>query len=205
MSEIYPEGTAIDILEQFAKKTDRDIYKAEKPFDNSILNPVTYHIRRVAIPDDSKKEIFYISYGNSREFGKYANFSGVFFPVDLPLNTEITVRNRDILDKINPFLKESDFKSEENAFNSKVVIEENNIFTTKSIFAKKGLLEIIPKIFTKNQALIFGINGVKIDFTDEFKGKSHMGLYILDDWIINASEIESLFEQIRRIKTAINF
>lgn len=205
MSDIYPEGSAIDTLEKFAKETKRTIDAKETPYQSTAVHPVTYHLRKVSIPDTDKKEIFYLSYGNSREYGTYANFSGVFFPINAPLNTVIKVRNRDILDKINPFLSESDFKSDNKNFNKKVVIEENDIFTTQLFFSKTCVQKLIPSIFKHNQALRIGINDVKIDFIEEFKGKSHFGIYILDDWIVKPEEIEFLFEQIKTLKKLLIF
>lgn len=205
MSDIYPEGSAVDTLEKFAKETGRSFYGKEVPFDHAPLHPVTYHIRNVCIPYDDKRELFFISYGNSRDYGRYANFSGVFFSIELPDTTVIKIRNRDILDKINPFLKDSDFKSDNDDFNSKVVIEENDIFSTKSLLNKEKLQEIIPEVFKSNQALNVGINDVRIDFVEEINGKSHFGIYVLDNWIVNPEEIEFLFEKVRQIKTAIIF
>lgn len=207
MSEIYPEGSAVDVLKQFAKDTGREIYAKEEPFDLGVTSRITYHVRKVYIPVDDKHELFYISYGNSRDFmhDKYANFSGVFFPINLPNTTVLKIRNRDILDKINPFLKESDFKSNNKDFDSKVVIEENDIFSAKSLLNREKIQKITSQILDHNQLLNIGVNNLKIDFVDEINGKSHLGIYLLNDWIIKPEEIEFLFEKVRRIKAALIF
>ncbi len=204
MSDIYPEGSAIDTLEKFAKDTKRTIDAKEIPYQSTAVHPITYHKRKVSIPESEDREVFYLSYGNSREYGTYANFSGVFFPINAPSSTVIKVRNRDILDKINPFLSESDFKSVNKDFNNKVVIEENDILTTKSFFGKSKIQNLIPDIFKHNQALRIGINDVKIDFIDELKEKSHFGIYLIDDWIVKPEEIEFLFDRVKKIKTLLN-
>jgi hypothetical protein len=112
--------------------------------------------------------------------------------IDAPQETTINIRQRDILDKLNPFLKESEHKSINKEFNNAIVLEENDIFTTKSILGSTKFQKLVPTVFKIDQKLKVGINDMKIDFIEELKDKSYMGIYMLDDWLVAPEKIEQL-------------
>ncbi len=192
-------------LKEFAEKSNRQIDYLEEAYPSTAVHPVAYHVRQVCIPLDEKREVFYASFGNSREFGEYANFSGVFFAINAPQETTITIRQRDILDKINPFLKESEHKSINKEFNNAVVLEENDIFTTKSLLGSERFQSIVPTVFKIDQKLKIGINDMKIDFIEELKDKSYMGIYMLDDWLVLPEKIEQLLLIGQELNITLNY
>ena len=181
----------IEKLGIFALETGRQIKSSETPYTSTSVHPVIYHKRTVCITDNNK--VYYICFGDSRNFGNYANFSGVFFLLDTPLTTTITIRKKDILDKINPFLKCSNYKTGDNKFDSSIVLEENDINTADNILKHSEIRNTIIDFTKKQQLYRFGINEINLDFIEHFKNKSFIGIYILNDWIVDPKVIEEIF------------
>lgn len=199
------ETQVIIDLKEFAEKSNRQIDYLEEAYPSTAVHPVAYHVRQVCIPLDEKREVFYVSFGNSREFSHYANYSGVFFLIDAPKEATITIRQRDILDKLNPFLKESEHKSINKEFNNAVVLEENDIFTAKSLLGSARFQKLVPTVFKIDQKLRVGINEIKIDFIEELKDKSFIGIYMLNDWLVAPEKIEQLLGLGQELNNILNY
>jgi len=195
--------TAIEILVEFAKRTNRQVEFTEKAYPSSALHPVTYHRRTLYIPNNVSKTSYFVCFGDSKEFGKHATFSGVFFPVEVPTSTFIEVRKKDFMDKLNPFLNKKNHTTGYRNFDSKVIITGNDPRAVYKIFDKSKIRELTLKVFDLDNGLIVSINGDEINFVPGLKGKSYFGIYSIQEWILDRSFIEKMFVLIEEFRETI--
>lgn len=192
--------SAIEKLERFATTTSRKVFFTEVAYPHSAMHAVTYHRRTLYIPFNSDNDSFFVCFGDSREFGNYANFSGVFFAIDKPLSEHLVVRKNDILDKIGSIFKKTPLKTGNSDFDSISLIEEASSESSVDLIKNLDILNYIQSAYTLNNLLRAGINELKIDFVPELKDKSHFGIYVLNDWLLNPDKIEQIFEITNNIK-----
>lgn len=192
--------SAIEKLEKFANNTSRKVYFTEDAYPHTSLHAVTYHRRTLYIPADSNNDCFLVCFGDSREFGNYANFSGVFFAIDKPLTEQLVVRKNDILDKISSVFKKTGLKTGNSEFDKISIIEECSSASSVDFIKKQEILNSVQSAFDLDNLLRAGINELKIDFVPELKDKSHFGIYLLNDWIVDPEKIEKIFRVVKDIK-----
>ena len=187
------EKTAIQKLKDFAQKTHRTIDFIDKTYPSNALHPITYHRRYVNIPENRYNSLAYISFVDSRKLDNFSTFSGVFMPIDVSTETKICVRRRNIYHKMNLFGKKKYYKTGIESFDSKVVFDEFTAIGTNKIFTNEKIQQLILKAFDFDARLKVGINMLNLDFIPEMKNKSHLGIYSLQNWYTELSEIEILF------------
>ncbi len=192
--------SAIEKLEKFASNTSRKVFFTEDAYPHTSMHAVTYHRRTLYIPFDSNNDCFFVCFGDSREFGNYANFSGVFFVIDKPLSEQLIVRKNDILDKIGSIFKKASLKTGNPEFDKISLIEENSTAIAIDCIRSQEVLNSIISAFKLDNLLRAGINELKIDFVPELKDKSHFGIYVINDWIMLPEKIEQVFEIANNIK-----
>ena len=205
MSDSNYEVPDIKLLKEFARQCKRDINISESEYQHSAIHPVRYHERKVYMSFDDNNDIYFVCYGDSRGFGEYSNYSGVFITTNSPSSSEFKIRKKDILDKMNPFLKESSFITTDNSFNKATVIQENDLITAKTLLDLPEIRSIILQTFDRDQLLQFGLNDIIPDFVPKLAGKSCLGFYHLNDWIIDGEEIKFIYQNMVKIKTILNF
>ena len=128
------EKSAIELLQEFASKSNRKISFSKKQYPTSTINPRFLSQSHVIIHNQASPTNFFISYCDLKGFGDNSFYSDLFFEVPAPQSALIKVREKDILDKLNPFLKQSTYKSRIQKFDSRVVITENDFSWTHKIF-----------------------------------------------------------------------
>ncbi|WP_321279431.1 hypothetical protein [Marinifilum fragile] len=188
------EKSSIEKLKDFALKTHRKINFSEKAYPSNALHPVTYHRRFVSIPGNDYKRVFFACFGDSRRLDNFSIYSGVFFPIDVSRETKICVRKKHIFDKISLFVRKKYYKTGVDSFDSQVVFDEFTAIGINKIFINAKIQKLILKAFDFDVRLRVGINMLNIDFVPELKGKSYVGIYTTQDWFINSSEIEILYD-----------
>lgn len=194
----------IAILKNFAKSINRKIFIEESQYQHSAIHPVRYHRRKVYLNFEDDIPIYFACFGDSRDFSKYANYSGVFLDTDFPLNSTFKIRKKDVLDKINPFLRNNSFQTGNRNFDSNIVIEGKNSLSTISLLESRDIQSIIKEVFDFDQLVYFGLNDVKPDFVPTFANKSTIGFYKVNDWIIKTEKIIYIFEQLKSIQKILN-
>ena len=188
------DSSSIGILKEFASRTKREVEYTEKPYPSTVIHPVTYHRRTLYIPNNPDKTSYLVCFGDSREFGKYATFSGIFIQCPVPDSVEIEVRHKDILDRFNPFLNKKTHSTGYRNFDSKVIIRGNDQRVVHRIYDKSQVRDLTLKTFKINPALIQGINMDPLNFVPELKGHSNLGIFMIDEWILDTKMIEELFQ-----------
>ena len=95
------------------------------------------------------------------------------------------------------------FKSPYYDFNSKVVIEENDLSLTNKIFNNKLIQELTLEVLTLDERIRVGVNNIKIDIVPDLKGKSTFGIYIAGQWLLNEILLEKLFRLTDRLRNEV--
>nr|WP_320117221.1 hypothetical protein [uncultured Marinifilum sp.] len=188
------EKTTIQKLSEFANKTDRVVDFTEQAYPSNALHPVTYHRRLLYIPENRLANTYFACFGDSRRFDRQSIFSGVFFPIPISKSTRVCVRKKDILDKMNLFSKNKGYKTGTNKFDSQVVFDAFDAIGTNRIFKNPKIHDLILKVFNFDLSLRVGINMVNLDFVPGLKGQSHFGIYSTQDWFVDDSKIEILYD-----------
>lgn len=194
------EKTTIQKLNDFAQKTHRTIELTEQAYPSNALHPVTYHRRLVYIPESGLGNTYFACFGDSRRLDKQAIYSGVFFSVPLPKSLKICIRRKDILDKMSLFSKKKGYKTGNVDFDSQVVFEEFDGIGTSKIFKSSKVQKLILKAFAFDLRLRIGVNMMNMDYVPGLKGESHFGIYTMQDWFIDSSKIEILYDLAEQLK-----
>ena len=134
------DESAIDLLNEYARKTGRELIYKEQPYPSAAMQHITYHRRTIFLKDKNRDNIYFACYADSREFGKHAQFSGVFMSADFPLSWTINIRNKDFLDKLNLFSKNKFQKTGIPSYDAKTCVTANDPLAVKKIFQEKIIL-----------------------------------------------------------------
>jgi len=189
----------IEILEVFAKETNREIDFSETPY-NTNTSRYNYYLRKLFIPNNKNSHVYFVSFLDNKRFDDFANFSGIFFPIPIPPSSKIEIRKKNILDKLNPFFKKSGFETGNNEFDSEIVITENVSFEEEQIFNNRKIQTQVLKIFELDETLKITINQADINFVPSFEGKSHIGVLVTRHWLLDSELIQNLFYIMEEIK-----
>ena len=187
------DKSAIEILKDFALNTGRKIEFSEKHYPTRISHRGFSHVSHAIVSDKLNQNEYFVSYSDSRGFGDNANYSGFFFLMDAPAASTIKIRKKNVLDKLNPFFKQNRFSSRYSEFNTKVVIEENDIALTNRIFSNTLTQELTREILNLDDRIRVGVNNINVDIVPVLKGKSTFGIYLAGEWLLNETILEKLF------------
>ena len=197
------EKSSIDILKEFAKRTGRDIEFSVKDHDYAVLHPVRYHQRSLYITNNPGQTSYFICYGDSgapANIGEKVLYSGVFIPVDLPRDSIIKIRRKDILDKLNIFKKKKYLRSGFENFDAQATIRGSDSLSAQKIAKSRKVQENILKAFILDESLTIGLNTVNANFVPHLKNQSFLGVYSLNGWILEDKKIEQLFSIMEEIR-----
>jgi len=197
------EKSTLQILKDFAEQSGRNIKVLEEPHSSTSLHPVTYHSRKVCIPNNKKQTSYFLYYQEPKDVSEYAMFSGVFIPIYLPSSIKIKIRKKDLLDRVNPFLKKKIYETGNQNFDSQVVITGNDKVSIKRIFGNINIQNYVLKAFEIIEGLTIAVNEVKLNFVPGFESESNLGIFSSHEWILDKYTIESLFELIEELRREI--
>ncbi|WP_372639820.1 hypothetical protein [Ancylomarina sp.] len=195
--------TAIDELKEFAKKTNREIDYKDEAYVASGINPRTLVKQHAIISNSIEDEAYFVNYCDMAALGDNAMYSGLFFSVDFPASTLVKVRQKNILDKVNPFFKNSKFTTQSKKFDSKVFIEENDERSSGKLFYSQGLQSLILEIFKLDPRLKFSVNHIDVGIVPELKNKSTLGIYITEQWLLDEAIIRKLYTLVGKLKMKV--
>ena len=187
------EKSEIEILKEFAHRSNRKIEYSEKTYKVGTIKPRYFVKSHVVITDNEDSSLAFVSYGDTQAFGDNTIYSGLFFPISSPNSSKILIRKKNILDKLNPFLKHSNHSDGFSDFNSSVVITDNDYAETTKIFGNKEVQYLTKKAFNLDERIRVGINNFEIEVLPDFKGQSHFGVYMTEQWFLDDAVIEQLF------------
>ncbi len=198
------EKSAIEILKDFAKKSDRQIDFSENNYPiGSGIHPRFFSFNHAIISDELDQNRYFVSYSDSKGFGDNAMYSGLFFSIESSQTSTVRIRKKDFLDKLNPFIKKSRFKSPYYDFSSKVIIEENDISLTNRIFKNKLIQELTLEILNLDGRIRVGVNNIQIGIVPDLKDKAIFGIYITGQWLLDETLLENLFRLTAKLKNEV--
>lgn len=198
------EKTNIEILEEFAKNTNREIFYTEEEYPVSFIRKIPKYKRTVYIPMNKEESIYFILYGDPfSKIGVDTFFCGMYFPINVPLPTKLNFRKKDVLDKVNPFTRKEIVKTGNRFFDSKVVTRGNDFKLIHSMLVDKQFQKTIIDSFKMKGLFYFSINETNVDFVEKFKGKSHFCIYNPQNWVLDFSIVEKWYKMIEEIRTIL--
>ncbi len=202
------EKTDIEILTEFAKGTNRFIEANEVPYPSSFIRKNLLRFKRtVYIPNDPERNSFYICYNDPyHNIEQSAIFSGAFIPLALKTKTKVSIRKRDVVDKVNIFSRNKPMGVGSYKFDSKVVINGDLDLELRGFLSKTKLQNKILEVLGMNKGFIkISINEFNLDFVPEFKNSSYLSIINNQEWEVDKDRIEQFFNQIEMIRKVITF
>ena len=196
------EKSSIQKLQDFAKKTGREIKFSEGSYSSNAMQPIVYHKRQVYVKNHPNSNTYFACFSDPKKVG-VAHCSGVFFSLPVSKSTKISLRKKFVTDKLNFFSKQESNKTGNQAFDSKVVFEEFQSTGSDRIFTNARVQETIKNALDFDMRLRVGVNGVDMSFVPELNGESHFGIYTTQDWFVEPEKIEMLFKLVEKIRTYI--
>ncbi len=124
----------------------------------------------------------------------------LFIPIDLPTTLKLKIRRKDILDKLNPFLKANSFCTDNRFFDKPLIIEGSNGDEIQRFFKSKLIQKVILKTFEMKELVYVGVNEMNVDFVPALYGKSHLSIFKTGEWLLEDSIIEKLFALIEECR-----
>lgn len=199
------DKSAIEILKDFALNSGRQIDFSEKQYPRGNgIHPRVFSLTQAIVSDKVNPKIYFVSFSDSKGFGDNAMYSGLFFSIEAPPVFSIKIQKKYLLDKLNPFLKRNRFDSSFYSFNSKVIIEENDLALTGKLFNKRLTQELTLEILNLDGRIRMGVNSIEIDIVPDLKGKSTFGIYITRQWLLDETLLEKLFSLTNRLRNELS-
>lgn len=182
--------SALDTLENFAKKTNRSFEKFEDVIPATAMNRLSRSKRWVIIND--KEGALYFGYDNSGGgFTHYDFFAGIAFPVNMLMKDfKLKLDAKDVLDRINIFKKFP--KTYDKELDKLFVFESNDLKTAVSIFDDRKIRQLIKDLF-KDQAFSIDINRINFTGIPPLKEKDFVCIH-KREWLFDEDIIENLFQ-----------
>jgi len=195
----------IDILEEFARSTNREIIHKEIPFPLTGIRTFRKFKKYVYVPYDKlERDNFFIWYSNPyARVGNYTVFSGAFIPISSRVKSKISIRSKNILDKVNVFSQSRHNKIGSESFDSKVVISGDIDSAAKKLLSQSRIQSQLLKALGIATFTTISINEFDIDFVPELKGKSYLSIINPQSWELEKTGIDKIFRQMEKIRNII--
>ena len=96
----------IEILREFAKSTNRSIVDKEIPYPLTGIRTFQKYKRMVCIPNNHEHTSYFIWFSDPyAKIGQPTIFCGAFIPISSKIKSSISIRSKNILDKLSMFSK----------------------------------------------------------------------------------------------------
>lgn len=195
----------IEILQEFAKSTNRSIVYKEIPYPLTGIRTFQKYRRMIYIPNNPENTSYFIWFSDPyAKIGLPTIFSGAFIPLSSRIKSSINIRNKNTLDKLNIFSKTKTNIVGSDHFDSKVIISGKLDASTKRLLMQARIQDQLLKALTIESFMNISLNEYNIDFVPEFKGKSYLSIINPQSWNLERNEIESMFRQIEKTRNVIN-
>ena len=186
----------IKILEDYGRKSGREVFSEIKRYKRQHGmgmhgEPEAWYF---SMRESSNSNIFLACYyGSNLEVGKYRTYSGVFFPVDAPLDSNMLLSQSDVLDKVSGIFNKR-AKTGYSKFDKKTILKTNDSSLARKLFSRASVQSEILKSYQDLTGLLIGVNEINIRFIPELEGRSTVAAFIRYDWITEGKQIEHLFK-----------
>lgn len=187
--------STIEVLTDFAHKTNRLTEFSEMAYPSSINQPVL-HRKTIYIKNNSANLSCFVAFHDPKAFGDMELFCGVFLPVPIPASTKARIQKKSILDNFNLFSKKKSIKTGLYQFDSEFTISGDDTSGLELFLQNRILLEKLMESFQISENFFISFNEFVVDFVPDFTGKSYISLITTQKWIVDESIIEKLFSQV---------
>lgn len=194
----------IEILKEFAKSTHRSIEMQEFAYPRTGLRTTQKFKRMVYVPNNPSKTSFFVWFNDAYSvIGQQKIFSGAFIPLPSKTASSVNIRNRFILDKLNPFSNARKNQIGSHSFDSKAVILGDVDTAVKRLLSRAEIQKQILKALEIESYYHVSINPYNIDFVPELKGQATFSILYPHGWIMEKNNIELMFGLIEKIRELI--
>ncbi len=198
------EKSNIEILKEFANKSNRKIVAKEIQQPVSGIRKLPKYQRKIYVPYDLDSTSFFIWYSDAYGgVGYPIIYCGAFIPISSRIKSKINIRNRYIVDKFNIFSKSNKNAIGNDYFDSRVVISGNVDVAAKRFLSQSKIQDQLLAGLEIDKFINISINEHNVDFVPELKNMSYLSIINPQSWYLERDEIETLFRQIEKIRKII--
>ncbi len=191
----------IEILSEFAKATNRKIFAHEEAYPHTGFRTFQRFKRTVYIPINEDQTSFFLWYSNPYpKIGETPIYCGAFISLEMPKKSGISIRQKNIVDKLNVFARNRGYNVGNSKFDSKVIIEGKPNIDEQRLLSKHKLQNKILEALNSKEFLNISINEYNLDFVPELKDSSYMAIVNPQNWDVEYDFIEDLFVKIENIR-----
>lgn len=195
----------IEILREFAKSTNRSIEVKELLYPRTGIRTTQKYKRMVYIPNNPEKTSFFIWFNDPYlKVGQTTIFSGAFIPLSTKIKSNLKIRNRYILDKLNLFARTKDYRIGNGHFDSSVLISGTLDTETKRLLSSSKIQKQILMALEIERYFNISINQYSIDFVPELNKNPNFSIINRQGWEIDKKNIEKMFSRIEKIREMIH-
>ena len=196
----------IDILEEFARSTNREIAHKKNAYPLTGIRTFRRYKQYVYIPyDNNERNLFFIWFSDPyASIGNYTVFSGAFVAISSRVKAKLNIRSKNILDKVKLFSKSKAIKIGSDSFDSKVVISGDVDSAAKRLLSQAKIQDQLLKALKMPGFMNISINEHNIDFVPELKGKSYLSIINPKSWDLDKNDIEDIFRRMEKIRNIIS-
>ncbi len=200
------EKSNIDVLEEYARSTNREIVHKKKPYPLTGIRTFRKYKQYVYIPyNNIERNNFYIWFSDPyATVGYYTVFSGAFIPISSRIKGKINIRSKNVIDKVNVFSKSKAIKIGSSNFDSKAVITGTMDSAAKKLLSQAKIQEQFLNALELPGFLNISINEYDINFVPELKGKSYLSIINPKGWDFEKDTIEDIFRIMKKIRNIIS-
>lgn len=191
--------TASELLREFAEQTKREVSLEEIPYPTSAIYGVKHYKKMLYIPNGKDRKSIVVAFHDHNCMDGKDLYFGVFIPLFLPNIQKLLIRERNILDRLNPFLKKHTLTTGHRHFDSHTVITGNDEPLLRRLFSDSETQNEVIESLKLMEGMYVGINEVNLDFAPAFWGKSNLGIFTTQTWIVEADLIEALYAKAEKL------
>ncbi len=198
------EKSNIEIIQDYARSTHRSVETIEVPYNRApTMNDMVQKYRReVYMPDNESNDIVFVWFSDYySKVGERQVYCGAFIPISDKITSKVSIRQKNILHRINLFGKN---KTGNSTFDSKFVVTgEIKDSDKKFLFQSKLHYQMNSALNTDN-VLCISINEYNLDFVPSLKGKSYISVINNQVWNMDRDFIEQTIKQAEAINDIVN-
>lgn len=193
------EKTAIEILKEFAHRTNREAQTNVKDLSFFVNHTHIRHARTIWFPDKPGEKRYFAAFSNPGLVGIRSIYSGVFIPIDVSQKAIANIRKKTIFDKLKlPNLRKTG-KFNNKKLDRKLMISGDQIEKTIKIIGDTKIQHEIYDFMKKNPVYRVVINDFDMSYIPELKSTSYLGL-VRAYWELYPEKIEYLFNEIKQFE-----
>ncbi len=194
----------IEVLKDFARRTNREIYYKEEEYPMSGYRKIPQFRYFVFIPINENKTSFFVLFSDPYyTIGQYTVFCGVFTELPFQIEGKVNIRKRNIIDKLNPFEKRVNADFVSNRFSKNTVLFYEYESDLRKLLNNVMVEERILDVVDKSDLMHVSINEYNVDFVPELKGKTCLSVVNPQSWVFEDAEIEEYFKLVERVREHI--